>query len=263
MKTRTAGFLACAAAIAAGCDPGTEGELGRGDFVYTCPFGADDPVCSFAGDEQGVPQVAVGGQLALRYESHDYGAFRVEPASDRHVAAGVSSFTVGIAGPTGFFSVDWDSDVYDLIHLWVRPIATLDVRCEGWAGFSDSCGPELAMQAGETGDVEAFPLASDGQLLGGALGYSWESADPSVASVEPAGSGRAARILAGAPGATTLTVSAGGATASLGIVVGGGIDTETGTETGTESETETGTETDADAGTDGEIDAGAADGGGV
>ena len=246
-------ILSCLAA--AGCDFGTEGELGRGDFVYTCADGPDDPECASVGDEQGIPwAIAVGSEFSLRYQADSSLSCSVRPASHKHAVNGAGGFAVSLAGPTGFLATDFGDRVYDLIHVAAYPVATLALRCDDWMGLASACGPSIELEVGETATIEAEPIGATGDLLGGALPYAWESSDASIASPSQ-GSGRIVEIQALAPGEVQLAVTAGGVTAQIPVVVSGEVDTGDDTDTGTD------TDTDTDTGADAGPDSGASQGG--
>jgi hypothetical protein len=230
MRTRIP-FTILSCLAAAGCDLGTEGELGRGDFVYTCDVGANDPECTQYDDEQSIPwAIAEDGEFSLRYESDSGRTLTIRPASHRHAVSGPTGFAVSPAGPAGFLAVDTGARVYDLVHVMVYPTASLELRCEDWLGSSGACGAAISIELGETATIEALPLSARGDLLAGGLDYAWALDDESIASLGVNGN-RFIEITPTAPGTALLGVLAGGATAQLQITVEGEIDTESETET--------------------------------
>jgi hypothetical protein len=256
MKTKT--IIVLVFIFATGCDFGTEGELGRGNFIYSCPSNEDDPECSDTGGARTIPSaVAVGGSFSLSYDADDGRSFSIAPASYRHADSNVVGFAVSLAGPTGFFSLDWNGRIYDLVHVRAHEVSTLELRCyddDAWFGDWDDCGAALQIELGELTTIEAVPESAAGQVLGGTLDYSWEIADTSIVSLNSSGSRRIVEIRAEAPGSTTLVITAGGATSQLEIFVAGEGDTDT--DTDTDSDADTDADTDTDAGVDAGVDAG-------
>jgi hypothetical protein len=227
--------------VGGGCQFGSapNGSLGQGDFAYVCPSASGpsrDAWCDLHGaltaspdasDEDGsdaagelarlqaldamdggaaivesliasVPAVAVGAAFQLSYTP-------VSPASGLSAPVAVSA-SLGETVPLGValaasewagFVVRQGTRVFDYTHVQARPLASLRL----------SIGPvpgALPLAVGSTVTLAAMPLADDGALLAGAIDCSFDSSDPSVASVD--GVGRSAQVALLRPGRATVTV---------------------------------------------------------
>jgi hypothetical protein len=249
----------------AGCSLGTEGELGRGEFVYVCSTGTDDVECLTAGEERSIPSaVAVGAPLSIRYDADGGDIHPVTGASHRHVQAGGGGLVVAVAGPAGILALDVRGGVYDLVHVISHEVASLELLCHGGLlGGAGECDAPMQLEPGDEAMIEAMPLSAWGEALGGRLTYSWEIGDASIASFDSYGGQRIVEIRGESPGTTALLVSAGGVTSQIEIVVAGGADADTDTDSDSDADTDADTDADSDTDvdSDADVDAGADAGG--
>jgi len=212
-----------------GCDPfnprrGTEGELGRGLFYYSCLLGADDALCDHPYYTRSIPDsVAVAGLFTVIYESYDSGShLQVIPASRLRTTSHAEAHAILFDGPHAFFAIDPDGTVYDLIHVRSQPVSGVGFESDAEAGIAD----QLLLLPGEFAEIEVKPLNSAGEVLGGVLDWSWHNDSPQVVSLKPTIKTRFVKVFAIAEGQAVITASVGGMEGHLIVIVDGGDDSD-------------------------------------
>ncbi len=244
--------------------PSSEGELGRGDFLYRC-VGESDALCP-AGSQAatGFPQaIALGGTFSLDYSYNNEFAGEALPmlkssAPDR-ISIENEIFTALAQGYTAINAVSGTSEVIDLKHLRVAAIDHLIITDNEL-----TIGAMIEVDTGAQLSLLAAPYGVQDELLGGSLDYTWTSADPTIAAIVGAGSDEQVAIEGAAEGQTTVTVTVGELAIEITVVVlpGGGSDSDTTTTTtggsttddsttGTTDDTTTGTTDDSTTGSTG------------
>jgi hypothetical protein len=247
------------------------GELGNGDFIYTC-VGRTDPACgfdSFDPSDNHFPEcIALGGRFRLTYTLRDASALssddispfiRVESGNEDYFS-GSDTFVARKVGRSAFLARE-EEHVLDFIHLAV--VAATQVRFSGEAGNPTD---RVELQMGERKEVRVLPGGATCSMLGGAMAVQATTADPSVAT---ATDGDTLEVYGAGVGTTTLVVHLGEPgdqpelTGSLSVVVTESPGTTDGTTTTGDTDgtgTDTDTDTDTDTGTGGTADTGDTDG---
>jgi len=225
------------------------GELGVGVFLYECPT-SGDPFCdggSGVGDE--FPRAfALGGRINLQYDWRDDDEHLTDPppqlqsASPSLLVRDGDGFTAVSPGYAAVLAVTGNSEVVDLVYLHIREVDTLQVVPAELPGAAPL--QELTLTAGADKELQALAVDSDRVLLGGVLGHTWTSADPSILAVVAGGDTGRVRITAGIAGTTTLTVVHEDRSVQLAITVEGEIaepataSSESGSESGSTGDTD-------------------------
>lgn len=230
---------------------GANGELGNGEFMYTCG-GPNDPACETDGMEPTFPEcIVLGGRFQLEYTLRDPSAraednigvfIRVEPGNEDFFA-GSDSFQARRPGRSVFLARE-DDQVLDMIHLSI--VDPMQIR------FRKALGTEidtLEIAEGELALVDVFPDTPECAALGGAISPDLVGGDPSIATA----TGQASLEITGiGVGTTSFVVRLGELERELSVVVVEGPATGTGTGTGTTDATaSSGTGTTDTGGTDG------------
>jgi len=198
--------------------PAEAGELGRGDFRYSC-IGDADPYCVGTSPTSFPTAFAVGAIFGLEYhaeDSEDDPLPRVIAGSNTSVNTVGPGFAITRPGYTVFLAMSNFGEVYDFRHVYAAPVQRIPLT----TGRSDEL-LDLTLGAGET--LQLFAQPEDGlrTLLGGSLAYAWSSDDPTVARIASADQDRDVTIEGVQAGTTTLRVEAGGYVQAIEVRVGG------------------------------------------
>jgi hypothetical protein len=250
------GALGALAALAAACagDGGAKqvGKLGLGTFAYVCTSGAD-AACEANADvpladpSTRLPPVAAGATFDVTYTTRAGGAdaapdghvdavgtaFVGPDATMTHLAATRAGFAVlyGVAGdvPAGCREVTCDGVApEDLVHVLVEPADHLELAHAPAMGgdfvgeTTMPGGGAVSLARGGPTPAELFRavlVTKDRRLLAGSLPTAWTSSDTSVARIASDAARSVIRLELDAPGTTTLTVTAGGLSASVTVTV--------------------------------------------
>jgi hypothetical protein len=225
-------------------NPGPKyGELGVGVFLYECPS-SGDPFCS---DGTGVagqfPQAfALGGRINLEYDWRDDDEHIGDPppqlqsASPSLLTRQGDGFTAVAPGYAAVLAVTGNNEVVDLVHLHIREVHALQVVPADQLGAAPL--QQLRLERGAERELQAIAVDSDSVMLGGVLGHTWTSADPTIAHVVAGGDSGRVRIEALESGTTTLTVVRDAMSVQLTVTVEGDPDattSSTGDTSGSES----------------------------
>jgi hypothetical protein len=177
------------------------GELGHGLFYWQCTLSSDrsceDPNEGAAYFPDGA---ALGSKFELQYQADDSGLYLP-------VRSGSSHMTMGLAGEftavlPGFASgvVYRDDQVYDFLHLEIRPVVELRMTTEGM--------PSGDLSMDDTAQIMVHAVC-DGGPCGGGLPYQWSVDQPDVLELtSPLGPDDEVRVRALSPGLATVTVVA-------------------------------------------------------
>ena len=246
------------------------GELGVGVFLYECPT-SGDPFCDDGSEVSNeFPRAfALGGRINLQYDWRDDDEHLTDPppqlqsASPSLLVRQGEGFTAVTPGYAAVLAVTGNSEVVDLVHLHIREVDSLQVVPAELPGAAPL--QQLTLPAGTDRELQALAVDTDLVLLGGVLGHTWTSADPSIVSITAGGDSGRVRIAAGTPGTTTLTVLHEDLSVQLEITVDGEIpepDTASSSsdESGSESTGDPDTSSTGDASTTGTGDSSSSDG---
>ncbi|HEY0137067.1 MAG TPA: hypothetical protein VGB85_23450 [Nannocystis sp.] len=248
-------------------NPGPKyGELGVGVFLYECPS-SGDPFCSDGtGTGDQFPQAfALGGRINLEYDWRDDAEHIGDPPPQLQSAAPSlltrkgDGFTALATGYAAVLAVTGNNEIVDLVHLHIREIAELQVVPADQHGAAPL--QQLTLDRGGERELQAIAVDSDSVLLGGVLGHTWTSADPTIVSIVAGGDSGRARIEALQSGTTTLTLAHDAMSVQLTITVEG-EDDETGSESGSESSSSGDSNGDASSDSSGESSGSSGDTGG-
>jgi hypothetical protein len=195
-------------------DARTRGDLGAGNFKYGC-LNETDPTCD---EIDRLPKaIAVGGRFDLAFEIKTGPQPTViAPASDfvRSVEGG---FQVRAPGVFALLAVNGNREVVDIKHLRGAEIEEIRVQEDG----SDLFSTTLTLDRRQSLRVLAVPYGIHGVQLGGALSYSWTSADETLVTVETSSVLNSVRLRAlNKSGKTSLAIDVGGKTFSVAVEVG-------------------------------------------
>lgn len=193
-------------------NPGPKyGELGVGVFLYECPS-SGDPFCSDGTGTAGkFPQAfALGGRINLEYDWRDDDEHIGDPppqlqsASPSLLTREGDGFTAAATGYAAVLAVTGNNEVVDLVHLHIREIDELQVV----PADQHAAAPlqQLTLDRGDERELQAIAVDSDSVLLGGVLGHTWTSADPTIVAVVAGGDSGRVRVEALQSGTTTLTL---------------------------------------------------------
>ncbi|HFE45758.1 MAG TPA: hypothetical protein ENJ18_09770 [Nannocystis exedens] len=229
--------------------PSSEGELGRGDFLYRC-VGDSDALCPAGSQTATVfPQaIALGGAFSLDYSYNSEFAGESLPllkssAPDR-ISIENGIFNALALGYTAINAVSGTSEVIDIKHLRVASIDHLII-----SESELTIGAMIEVEAGSQISLVAAPYGAQDELLGGSLDYTWTSADPTIAAVVGAGTDNNVAIEGSAEGQTTVTVVVGDLATAITVVVQPGAGSDSDTTTTTTDDSTTGTTDDSTTGT--------------
>ena len=222
------------------------GELGVGAFLYRCPT-AGDPACP--GGVLIAPAFpeafARGSRISLTYTWADDADHYNDPLPQLEspvlslLRRDGDRFIALATGYAPILAVTGNSQVVDLVHLWLREVDAL--KAVDTADPSAVSLLELKLAEGDTAELQGFPVDGDGVRLGGVLPQSWASADPTVLAIVAGGDTGLVRVEARGVGATTLTLTLGEHALALPVTVEADPDPTTGDGTDTGGATGTGT----------------------
>lgn len=193
--------------------PGERGEIGACNFVYRCVNGTD-PAC--AGAQVVLPAaIAVGGRFAMSCTVLSGPLPTVfSPAGDLVRDDGLA-FQALRPGIFPLLAVNGNTEVIDIKHM--RASAIAEVRVQPGRELPVS---RLSLARGQTVELTAMPYDAQGAELGGALSYSWRSADERYLTVETVAQLNTVRVRGVADGATSLMVTVGGESFPVAVTVG-------------------------------------------
>ncbi|MCB9751687.1 MAG: hypothetical protein H6713_17070 [Myxococcales bacterium] len=223
----------------------SEGELGNGDFRYRClSSGKTDAACLFSEGAVFPGAVAIGAPFEMDYskdpesEVDSPATLAVQPAAERMISRTAGVFTPHEAGYAALLALSSSSDVVDVIHLRIAPIARVAFWNESRLEVT-----KLSVSAGWTTQVAAVPFDTTDELLSGSLPFAWTIEDEAIAVIETEPSANLIELRGVAGGVTTLTADIDGVQASIEITVLGGAAT---TSSASDTDSDSGTTTDGD-----------------
>lgn len=222
MNNRPIGLAAAFTMAVMGCVPSTPGELGAGSFTYECEQEGYDPACadSFSNQQTVPAKVAVDAPFEVTFYAgsggDEPGTASVIAASSEMIFGSSAGFTFQKPGHGAILARESSGTVIDFLHLQALPVDHLDLRAGGQAASGT-----LQMEVGDSLLLTAEPEDAQGDILSGALTYTWSSngdivdldvQDYSINQVE---------LVANAEGTVQVTVSAAGRAETIQVVVGG------------------------------------------
>jgi hypothetical protein len=212
-KKRCIAVMGLAIGFTAGC--GTHGELGTGNFSYKCVDKSD----ASCGSVSLPALMAKGSRANISFSDDDRNNFTVIPAAPRLASLENGAIVFHEAGVVALVAHRGTEQVGDLAHV---SIAVLDHLAVTSAPVSSPMGPLPidTIPMGQQGTVSAKPIGPAGESLAGALAYTWQSSDPTIATVTPpTAPDHEATVVAKALGTTTIQASAGGVTGQITLTV--------------------------------------------
>ncbi len=190
------------------------GELGNGEFHYYCVTD-DDPACSDGPGLGDFPaRIALGGSFRLQYSwsEMDKPPPDLRSAAPDRLKVDGEIFTTLATGYTAVLALVSNSDIGDLIHLDVSAPVEVAVQVALVDYF------EYVAQAGQEVRFDAVTRDDSAYTLAGALEFTWEVGDPTLAELAgAAGAHATVRMLA--PGATTLRATLGELSKEIDLVI--------------------------------------------
>lgn len=200
------------------------GELGVGAFLYRCPS-TGDPFCAGGtSTASNFPEAfARGSRITLEYTWQDDEDHYNDPLPQLESPAASllrsdgGRFIALTAGYAPVLAVTGNSQVVDLVHLWIREVDS--VKAIDPSDVAPAPLQSLTLAEGVTAELQALALDVDGVRLGGVLEQSWTSADPSVLAVVAGGDAGLVHVEAVGVGATTLTLAQGAHSLVLPVTV--------------------------------------------
>lgn len=190
------------------------GELGNGEFHYYC-ITDDDPACVGGPGIGNFPaRIALGGRFRLQYSWDE--ASKAPPdlrsAAPERLQVQGEIFTALAAGYTAVLAVVSNSDIGDLIHIYVSAPTEVAVQVDriDYFEYTAAVGQEVRFDAITRDDAD--------YTLAGALEFTWAVDDPAVAElVGSAGAHATVQMIA--PGATKIRASLGELTKEIDLIV--------------------------------------------
>ncbi|MCX4239687.1 hypothetical protein [Paraliomyxa miuraensis] len=238
------GLLLALAGCSDTCNESTQqgaiGELGNGDFLYTCGVGGD-PACEFsssASNPDYFPEcIALHGRFDLEYRLLDDSALEFDTITpvlyiesvNQDFFRGDDDFEAVRTGEAAFV-VRESERVLDIFHLPIVEPDDMDVLAR------DPATPttELELTLGDTEQLRAFPRSSRCTQLGGGIPATVSTSDEAVVSVS---GGDLVRIQAQGVGTAVVRIGLGELEKQVTVHVGDGpVDPDTGNGSGSGSD---------------------------
>jgi hypothetical protein len=213
------GSALVASLVAAGCAAGSSsGALGQAHVSADCP--SADLTCAGTGLDG---PLAVGGSATLQVMLTFQGAATpptrlVSSHPDVLAVSGTSALGMAAGSATLLVMLAAEDTVIDFLHVWVAApdrVAVELFSADGTDLGEAQTGAQLL--AGEA-LVLAPRLYARGQQLVGEVDATWSS-DTDVVTLLREPTGGRTRVVARQPGAATVTVQAGGLSATLDVEV--------------------------------------------
>jgi len=178
--------------------PEQTGELGYRNFFWTCVAPTEQTCMGTSGAGVAFPKrVALGARFALTGED----AASVGFAGTRFLRDLDGSFLATNPGTVALYTLD-AARLADFIHMKVIAPGQLQLAIDPLTAVASE------MKVGASQTVTVVPLA-DNQPLAGSLDVQWQTSDAAVIAFENDLAGPAKKLRALAPGAVTVTVTAG------------------------------------------------------
>ena len=195
----------------------TVGELGNGEFVYTCVL-PNDGACDTVGTSVFPSCVLLGGEFEMDYnlkesdvvDDDDFDLFVFVESANQSFFAGQDRYRADRLGRAAFLARE-DEQVVDIIHLDIVQADDVEVKRDG----APVVAP-IEIPRGATVTLDVFATATGCYPLGGGGPVTAESREPLVASVL---GGQSVAIHGEEVGTTTVTVAMAGFEVEVDVVV--------------------------------------------
>ncbi len=199
--------------------PTSQGELGRGDFVYTCA-GMSDALCpEGAAVATAFPQViAVGGRFSLTYAFDSEHADEPQPllttSSPSRIAAGDTVFTALVPGYTAILAVSGTSQIIDVKHLRVDTIDHVALKADDILA-----GDAIYATVGIPVTITAEPRNDQDLVLAGSVDYLWAPVDDQLVQVVGAANDDKVVLQGLDVGETTISLTVGDRVFDVALII--------------------------------------------
>jgi len=216
-------LLATACGSLGPSSPGTQGELGNGQFSYGCDSDSD-PVCDGGSGTHPMPKsVAVGGRFSVSYtpsstSENNQGSAIVEPASEEllvQTESFGSTFKAVKPGLAGLLARRGQTLV-DLIHVRLATIDHVQVDRVDTPAEKIS---DVELAVGESAQIRGTAVDAADEMLAGALTCAWSVADEKIAAATTLTTDNSITIEGKAVGKTTLHLDMGDMKADLSVSI--------------------------------------------
>jgi len=194
------------ALLAAGCANGTSGALGQTQTSASCP--PSDLVCAVAGIDAPIAKgatlpieitVTSDGSTTppLSFVSANPSVFKIDDGRVFGLEPGLASLLITTTGDV----------VIDFLHVWVAEADAVRLHRSTTAGFEIAPMPSsMQLLVGDEMTIVAAPHRGAQRLLGD-IDATFD-ADPAILKILDEGVPGSRRVVAAAPGKTTLTTEA-------------------------------------------------------
>ena len=223
--TVTSRVAAAATLLAlAGCERVPTGELGNGEFQYSCT-GAPDSACGSGSSAQSIQlpaQVAVGASFSVTYSPTTFNDTTVEESAGYTVVPASPIMAQGSGGAIvaqrqGYVALlarhNGTQNVDDYVHVVLTPVAQL---------VPDAT--QVTLSAGDTQTVTLRPLDAQGGDLAGQIGCTWSvTGNSGVVTLQAPSAGGSATLQGTGAGTTIVRASCGGASVDIDVTVIGSL----------------------------------------
>jgi hypothetical protein len=223
--TATSRVAAAATLLAlAACERVPTGELGNGEFQYSCT-GAADSACGSGSSLQSIQlpaQVAVGASFSVSYSPTQNNDTTVEGSTGYTVVPASPIMAQGsggvmVAQRQGYVALlarhNGTQNVDDYVHLVLTPIARLVPSSN-----------QVTLSAGDTQTVALRPLDAQGGDLAGQIACAWSiTGSAGVVTLEGSNLGGSVSMEGTGAGTTTVHAVCGGATVDVDVTVRGSL----------------------------------------
>lgn len=201
-------------------EPGSQGDLGQGRFVYEC-IDETDSYCnpsSFDWSEPIPEAIATGASFVVEFQRDGlYSATQVFSASPAMLKQQDDGFVALLPGRVAILARE-NGKVVDFYHLLIEDPTQVKVDLVSDSRVLQEWIQFLDLQPGERVQLRASLLGGSGTLAG-AVDCQWIIEDDAVASFEPSSGNRSTELLAVGPGTTECRVIMGTTSARFTLTV--------------------------------------------
>lgn len=230
---RDAVIAALALGGAVGCslaDSATQGELNQGGFSYEAvgdgrsDVATHNPVTDYSGIIK-VPLIAVGGVFKLEFipksgSGSNWGSDQLIPAAPGLIARDGASLVAKRPGQSAVLAND-GSVVQDFVHMQIKLVDHIQVvRVDGGGDTPLGDADVVALTLGQPAvTVFAQPVSAIGEVLAGALPYTWSVGGDADVTLSSTGGYENGLVAGSKTGTALVTVSVAGKSAAVHVQV--------------------------------------------